>query len=281
MPFGLTNVPAVFQTLVNNVLRDVINRYVFVYLDDILIFSETMEEHVTHVRLVLQRLLDNHLFAKAEKCKFHRSTVQFLSFVVARGRLEMDPSKTEAVVSWPTLSNRKELQRFLEFANFYRRFIRGFSSTVRPLTAHTSTKVPFLWSLEAEAAFAELKTRFATAHILVMPDPEKQFILEVDPSDTGAGADLSQRATDGKVHPCGYFSRRLSPAERNYAVGDWELLALKMALEEWRHLLEGATVPFIMWTDHRNLEYLRTYVPPNVSTRVQQVQFYPLLPSRL
>ena len=107
------------------------------YLDDILIFSETMEEHVTGVRLVLQRLLENRLFAKAEKCEFHQSTVQFLGSVVARGRLKMDPSKTKAVVSWPTLSNRKELQRFLGFANFYRRFIRGFSSTIRPLTARS------------------------------------------------------------------------------------------------------------------------------------------------
>ena len=97
MPFGLTNAPAVFQALVNDILRDIINYYVFVYLDDILIFSETMGEHVTHVRLVLQRLLDKCLFA--EKCKFHRSTVQFLGFVVARGKLEMDPSKIEAVVS--------------------------------------------------------------------------------------------------------------------------------------------------------------------------------------
>ena len=91
-----------------------------------------------------------------------------------------------------------------------------------------------------------------------MPDPEKQFVLEVVASDTGAGAVLSQRAMDGKIHPCTYFSRRLSPAERNYAVGDRELLALKMALEEWRHLLEGSTVPFLVWTDHRNLEYLHT-----------------------
>ena len=258
MPFGLTNAPAVFQALVNDVLRDVINLNVFVYLDDILVFSETREEHVAHVRLVLQRLLENRLYAKAEKCEFHRSTVQFLGFVVSRGRIAMDPSKTEAVTSWPTPTNRRELQRFLGFSNFYRRFIRGFSSTARPLTALTSTKVPFHWTPEANAAFAALKTRFSTAPILVMPDPERQFILEVDASDTGAGAVLSQRAPDGKVHPCAFFSRRLTPAERNYAVGDRELLALKLALEEWRHLLEGATVPFLVWTDHRNLEYLQS-----------------------
>ena len=179
-PFGLTNAPAVFQALVNDVLRDVINRNVFVYLDDILVFSETLEEHVAYVRLVLQRLLENRLFAKAERCEFHRSTVQFLCFVVSRGKLEMDPAKTKAVVSWPTPTDRKELQRFLGFANFYRRFIRGFSSTVQPLTALTSTKLPFLWTAEAEAAFTTLKTRFSTAPILIVPNPELQFILEVD-----------------------------------------------------------------------------------------------------
>ena len=116
----------------------------------------------------------------------------------------------------------------------------------------------FLWTPEAETAFTTLKTWFSMAPILIMSNPELPFILEVDASDTGVGAVLSQRGPDGKLHPCAYFSRRLSPAERNYAVGDRELLALKLALEEWRHLLEGATVPFLMWTGHRNLEYLRT-----------------------
>ena len=254
MPFGLTNVPAVFKALVNDVLRDVINRHVFVYLDDILIFSDSLEEHVVHVQLVLQR----QRIVKAEKYEFHWSTVQFLGFMVSRGRIEMDPAKIEAVVSWPPPTNRKELQRFLGFANFYRRFICGFSSTVQPLTALTSTKSMFRWTPEAEAAFSDLKTRFSTAPILIMPNPEKQFILKVDASDTGVGMVLSQRGPSGKVHPCAYFSLRLSPAERNYAIGDRELLALKLSLEEWRHLLEGLAMSFLVWTDHRNLEYLRS-----------------------
>ena len=258
MPFGLTNAPAVFQALINDVLRDVINRHVFVYLDDILIFSETLDQHIRHVRHVLQRLLENRLFAKAEKCEFHRATVQFLGFVVSKGRLEMDPVKTQAVTSWPTPAGRRELQRFLGFANFYRRFIRNYSSVVQPLTALTSTRVPFLWTPEAEVAFSALKTRFSTAPVLIMADPERQFVLEVDALDTGVGAVLSQRGGDDKVHPCAFFSRRLSPAERNYPIGDRELLALKLALEEWRHLLEGSAIPFLVWTDHRNLEYLRT-----------------------
>ena len=227
------------------------------YLDDILVFSETLEEHVAHVRLVLQRLLENCLFAKAEKCEFHCCTIQFLGFVVSRGKLEMDPPKTEAVMSWPTPTDRKELQQFIGFTDFYSRFICGFSSTVQPLTALTSTNVPFRWTPKVDAAFTTLKTHFSTAPILIMPNPEQQFVRGRRLQYRREGL-LSQRAPDGKVQPCAFFSRRLSPAERNYAVGDWELLELKLALEEWRHLLEGSTVPFLVWTDHRNLEYLRS-----------------------
>ena len=203
---------------------------------------------------VLQWLQENRLFAKAEKCEFHRSTVQFLGFVFSMGRLEMDPAKTEAVTLWPTPAGRRELQRFLGFANFYRQSIRNYSSVVQPLTALTSTKVPFLWTLEAKAAFSALKTRFATAPVLIMANPERQFVLEVDASDTRVGT-LSQRGGgDNKMHPCTFFSHHLSPAEQNYPI-DRELLALAL---EWLHLLEGSVVPFLVWTDHRNLEYLRT-----------------------
>ncbi|KAI3361892.1 hypothetical protein L3Q82_002215 [Scortum barcoo] len=190
MPFGLTNAPAVFQALVNDVLRDMLNKFVFVYLDDILIFSRNKEEHVHHVQAVLQRLLENSLFVKAEKCEFHASSVSFLGFIVGRGSLQMDPAKVSAVASWPTPSSRKQLQRVLGFANFYRRFIRGYSTVAAPLTALTSSKVTFQWSVAANEAFNTLKTRFTSAPILIMPDPERQFVLEVDASDVGVGAVL-------------------------------------------------------------------------------------------
>ena len=223
MPFGLTNAPAVFQALVNDVLRETTT---FLSTWMTFSFSQTPWKNMSlTVHLVLQRLLENRLFAKAVKCEFHRSTVQFLGFVVSRGKLEMDPSKTDAVGSWPTPINRKELQRFLWFANFYRRFIRGFSSIVLPLTTLTSTKVPFRWSSEAEAAFVALKARFSTAPILIMPNPEKQFILEVDASDTGAGAVLSQRSSDGKV--CLLFSP--SPS-------------LRKKLRSWRSRVVGSQI---------------------------------------
>uniref|UniRef100_A0A8C6PCD2 Gypsy retrotransposon integrase-like protein 1 n=1 Tax=Nothobranchius furzeri TaxID=105023 RepID=A0A8C6PCD2_NOTFU len=258
MPFGLTNAPAVFQNLVNTVLSDYLNKFVTVYLDDILIFSRTPEEHTGHVRAVLQRLLENRLYVKAEKCEFHAPSVKFLGFVLESGRLGPDPEKVQAVKDWPTPSTRKQLQRFLGFANFYRRFIKGYSQIAAPLTQLTSVKRPFIWDAEASRSFCDLKERFIQAPILTRPDPAKQFTLEVDASDTGVGAVLSQTSpTDHRLHPCAFFSRRLSPAERNYDVGDRELLAVKLALEEWRHWLEGAEHPIVIWTDHKNLSYLK------------------------
>ncbi|KAI4805924.1 hypothetical protein KUCAC02_010517 [Chaenocephalus aceratus] len=259
MPFGLTNAPGVFQAMINDVLRDMLNRFVFVYLDDILIFSRTLQEHVQHVRLVLQRLLENRLYVKAEKCEFHASSVSFLGFIVDKGQLRTDPAKVQAVTEWPTPSNRKQLQRFLGFANFYRRFIRDYSRVAVPLTKLTSVKLPFEWSPAAEAAFVKLKCLFSTAPVLSHSDPGVQFVVEVDASDSGVGAVLSQRSpADQKLHPCAFFSRRLTPAERNYDVGNRELLAVVLALQEWRHWLEGANHPFIVWTDHKNLSYLRS-----------------------
>uniref|UniRef100_A0A8C6M011 ribonuclease H n=1 Tax=Nothobranchius furzeri TaxID=105023 RepID=A0A8C6M011_NOTFU len=138
MPFGLTNAPAVFQSLVNSVLGDYLNQFVTVYLDDILIFSKSPTEHRQHVRAVLQRLLENHLYVKAEKCEFHVPSVKFLGFILESGRLKTDPDKIQSVLSWPTPTTRKQLQRFLGFANFYRRFIKNYSQTAAPLTQLTS-----------------------------------------------------------------------------------------------------------------------------------------------
>ena len=259
MPFGLTNAPAVFQALVNDILRDMLNHFIFVYLDDILIFSRNMEEHVQHVRLVLRRLLENKLFVKAEKCDFHVTSVSFLGFIIEQGQVKTDPAKVQAVAEWPKPTTRKQLQRFLGFANFYRRFIRDYSRVAAPLTQLTSPAIPFTWTPEVDIAFDTLKQLFTSAPILTHSDPSLQFVVEVDASDSGVGAVLSQRSPkDHKLHPCAFFSRRLSPAERNYDVGNRELLAVVLALEEWRHMLEGAEQPFVVWTDHKNLSYLRS-----------------------
>lgn len=259
MPFGLTNAPAVFQALINDVLRDFLNRFVFVYLDDILIFSKTPQEHEQHVRQVLQRLLENKLYVKAEKCDFHTSKVSFLGFVVESGQVKADTEKVKAVADWPIPSSRKQLQRFLGFANFYRRFIKNFSRVVAPLTKLTSPSKQFCWTPEAQSAFTTLKDLFTSAPVLRQPDPSRQFVVEVDASETGVGAVLSQRFDPhNRLYPCAFFSRRLTSAEKNYDVGNRELLAVKLALEEWRHWLEGAELPFLVWTDHKNLAYIQS-----------------------
>ncbi len=207
----------------------------------------------------MQRLLENQLYVKAEKCEFHAKSVSFLSFIVSAGEIKPDPAKVEAVAKWPVPDTRKALQRFLGFANFYQRFIRNFGQVAAPLTALTSIKVPFTWSAEAQEAFDNLKSRFISAPVLSIPDPERQFIVEVDASDVGVGAVLSQHSSrDGKVHPCAYFSHRLNPAERNYDIGNRELLAVRLVLGEWRHWLEGSAQPFFVWMDHKNLEYIRS-----------------------
>ncbi|KAK5885228.1 hypothetical protein CesoFtcFv8_018960 [Champsocephalus esox] len=170
----------------------------------------------------------------------------------------MDPAKVSDVANWPTPDNRKKVQQFLGFANFYRRSLRNFSAIASPLHALTSPHVQFVWNPQAEKSFLELKRRFTTAPILTGPDRHRQFVVEVDASNDGVGAILSQiSAGDNKVHPCAYLSRKLSSAERNYDVGNRELLAVKIALEEWRHWLEGAEQDFLVWTDHKNLQYIR------------------------
>ncbi len=260
MPFGLSNSPSVFQAFINDVFRDMLNQWVNVYIDDILIYSETYEEHVIHVRTVLKCLLQHQLYAKADKCEFHQETISFLGYIISSGGVAMDEQKVQAIVNWPQPTTLKELQRFLGFANFYRRFIRNFSTVAGPMTSMVKKGTHRLsWSSAAIASFRSLKERFTTAPILHHPDPDLELTLEVDTSSTGIGAVLSQRQGDPpKLYPCAFFSRKLNPTEQNYDVGNRELLAMKAAFEEWRHWLEGASHSFTVLTDHRNLEYLKS-----------------------
>lgn len=187
MPFGLTNTPAVFQSLMNNILCDMLNRFVYVYVDDILIFSKSLSDYKQHLHLVLQCLLMNRLFVKLEKCEFH---VPSVGYIIAQGKLQADPAKIQTIADWPTPSNCKELQWFLGFANFYRCFIKDYNKVVtsHPFQLHHQ----FHWTPEATAAFTYLKELFTSTPVLRHPDPSLKFIVEVDVSDTRAGAVLSQ-----------------------------------------------------------------------------------------
>ncbi|KAK3547073.1 hypothetical protein QTP86_009905 [Hemibagrus guttatus] len=259
MPFGLTNAPAVFQALINGVFQDLLGKWVITYIDDILVHSASLEEHVLHIWEVLSWLQQHHLYVKLEKCEFHRPTVTFLGYVVSRRGVEMDAVKVRTVTDWPAPTTVRELQCFLGFTNFYRRFIRNYSSVAGPLTSLLRGKPKRLtWTDQARVAFQQLKDCFTTAPILRHPDPDLPFVVEVDASSSGLGAVLSQsHGGPGKLHPCAFYSRKFTTAEANYDVGNRELQVIKVALEEWRHWLEGARHPFQVLTDHRNLEYLR------------------------
>ncbi|KAK3535068.1 hypothetical protein QTP70_003033 [Hemibagrus guttatus] len=239
----------------HEVLLEFLQKSVLVYINDILIYSQSMAEHRPHVAEVLQCLRNYQLFLKAEKCVFHQSSIQFLGYVIDHSDIRMDEKKVAAVRNWPIPTTVKDLQRFLGFANFYWQFIQDYSSITSPLTSLLRNKPKSLtWNPAATQAFDKLKTAFTTAPLLVHPNPELPFIVEVDASTTGVGVVLSQQqGNPRKLHPCAFFSQKLSPAEVNYDIGNQELLTIKLALEEWRHWLEGAKHPFIVLTDHKNL----------------------------
>ncbi|KAK3534151.1 hypothetical protein QTP86_002303 [Hemibagrus guttatus] len=271
MPYGLTNAPAVFQAFINEIFKDLIDLYVVIYIDDILIYSASYDNHVHHVTTVLTWLLCHQLYVKAKKCEFHKDSIKFLGYVILKRGVEMDCSKVRAVTDWPELTTVKDLQRFLGSLNVYRRFIHNYSSIANLLTSFLQGKLRRLqWMEQAWATFTQLKRSFTTAPILRHPDPSHPFIIKVDASSCGIRAVISQHHWDpGKVYPCAYFSRKLISAEVNYDVGNQELLSIKTALEEWQHWLEGAKHPFLVLMDHRNLKYLcngRQLKPQQIST---------------
>ncbi|KAK3506929.1 hypothetical protein QTP70_031209 [Hemibagrus guttatus] len=255
MPYGLSKAPSVFQTIMNEIFWDMLHRFVVVYIDDILIYSPNLSDHVDHVKQVLHRLRHYHLYLKLEKCEFHQSTTQFLGYVISSEGIQMDCAKVEATKSWPQPGTVKDLQRFLGFANFY----SGYSDLTAPLTSLLCKKPKNLsWTSGTIETFRKLKAAFCTAPTLVHADPTRPFVVEVDASALGVGAVLSQwRGETPVLHPCAYFSKKLSPTEQNYDIGNRELLAIKLALEEWWHWLEGFNHPFEVIMDHKNLQYLR------------------------
>ena len=260
MYFGFSNAPATFQAMMNDILGDLIRKgKVMVYLDDILIFGNDKAEHRQIVKDVLKRLQDNDLFAKAEKCSFEKSSINYLGMVISKNHIAMDPKKVAGVTEWPEPKTVKQVQAFLGFANFYRRFIKDFAKVVKPLTQLTKKDQPWVWDRDQVNAFAALKTAFTTAPILRIPDDVNPFRLSTDVSDFAIGAVLSQLdPTDQLWHPVAFYSKSLNAPERNYEIYDKELLAIIRGLEEYRHYLEGHPEKFEIWSDHQNLTYFRS-----------------------
>ena len=259
MFFGLTNSPATFQALMNSIFSDLIAAgKVAVYLDDILIFTATLEEHRKVVHEVLHRLKKHDLYLRPEKCEFERKEIEYLGLVIREGEVRMDPAKVEAVRNWPIPRNLRALRGFLGFANFYRRFIKDFATIAQPLNSLTRKNVPWQWDEPQQQAFDTLRTAFTSAPILVLWDPGRPTRIEVDASGFATGGALLQKHEDGLWHPVAFRSASMQPVERNYEIYDREMLAIIEALKDWRHFLEGLPDPFEIVTDHSNLEYWRT-----------------------
>ncbi|MBW0573809.1 hypothetical protein O181_113524, partial [Austropuccinia psidii MF-1] len=257
MPFGLTNAPASFQNLVNDIFQDLLNVYVVVYLDDIMVFSKYEEENVTHVFTVLSRLRAINLFAKASKCLFHVSSVEYLGYVVSSEGLKMDQANIQQILNWLPPRNLKALQSFLGFPNFYCRFIKNYSKKISSLTSFLKKDSCFPLNEEALSQFHQLKEAFTTAPILSHFNPSLPTIVETDASDYALGAVLSQVSDSGK-HPIAFDSRKLIPAELNYEIHDKELLGIVWALKRWRAFLLSLSSPFEVLTDHSSLQYFMT-----------------------
>jgi len=234
MFFGMTNSPATFQTMINNIFQNLIAEgIVVVYLDNILIFTKTKEKHAQAVRWVLQVLKENKLFLRPEKCEFYKQQIKYLGLVILENEVSMDPVKVAGVREWPTPENKMDVQAFLGFVNFYWRFIWDFSAKARPLFDLTRSEQVWTWSGMEQVAFEDLKTVVTTAPVLVSLQESDPFQIEADSSDFATGAVLSQQSMmNGKWHPVVFYSKSLSSMERNYEIHDKEMLAIIHALEE-------------------------------------------------
>jgi len=260
LPMGLTNAPSSFMRMMNDVLRPYIDKFCVAFLDDVLIYSKTESEHLEHVSKVLQAFDNAGLKCKISKCSFAQNSTAFLGFRVSADGLSVDPKKVSAVSTWPLPHDLTSTRSFLGFVGFFRRFIKDFAKIAAPLTSLTRSTVPFPKVLPQSAvdAFETLKAALLSAPILAIPftGPEATFTLYTDASNVAIGAVLLQDQGNGEQPVC-YESRKLSPAEKNYAVHELELLAIVHAVKTFRHYLEGCK-HFTLYTDHHSLKYFFT-----------------------
>jgi hypothetical protein len=237
--------------LMNKVFMEYLDKFVVVFIDDILIFSKNEEEHDEHLRLVLQKLKENQLYAKHNKCEFWLKEVSFLGHIISEGGISVDPSKVKDVLSWNTPQNVSDIRSFLSPAGYYRRFIEGFSKISMPMTELLAKGNTFEWTPRHETSFQELKKRLTTASVLTMPDMEKPFLIYCDASGQGLGCVLMQ---DG--HVVAYASRQLRKHEEKYLAHNLELAVMVHALKIWRHHIIGKRCE--VYSDHKSLKYIFT-----------------------
>ncbi|GKB84467.1 putative nucleotidyltransferase, ribonuclease H [Tanacetum coccineum] len=233
----------------DNRRKPYLDKFVIVFIYDILIYSETKEDHEVHLGLVLELLRKEKLYAKFSKCEFWLQEVHFLGHVVNQNGIHVDPSKIEAVKNWKTPTTPSEIRSFLGLASYYQRFIANFSKIAKPLTSLTQKNQKYVWGMEHEEAFQTLKNNLCDASILTLHDGVEDFVVYCDASNQGLGCVLMQR---GKV--IAYASRQLKIHEKNYTTHDLELGAVVFALKTWRHYMYGTKS--VIYTDHKSLQHI-------------------------
>ena len=259
LPMGLCNSPGVFMALMNDTFREYLDKFVLVFLDDIIVYSDTLEDHERHLRLALQRLRDQRLCAKLSKSALCQTEVEFLGHYVGRDGLRVMEDKIDAVSDWPVPTTIRELRAFLGLAGYYRRFVKGFSGIALPLTELTRnvTHRRLQWGPRQQLAFIELKRALQVTPVLALPDPVLPFVVNCDASGYAVGAVLQQDRGSG-LQPVAFLSKKLTGAESRYPVHEQELLAIITALTTWRHYLSGTSSPVRVRTDHKSLIHFQT-----------------------
>jgi hypothetical protein len=260
MSFGLTNAPAHFTYLMNSVFMPELDKFVEVFIDDILIYSKNEEEHAKHLRIVLTRLREHQLYAKFSKCAFWLEEIQFLGHVLSAKEIAVDRSKVKDILEWKPPTTVHQVRSFLGLDGYYRRFIPDFSKIVKPITGLLKNDTKFDWSSKCNEAFKQLKVLLTTAPVLAQPDIGKPFDVYCDASGSGLGCVLMQ---EGRV--IAYASRQLRHHEEHYPTHDLELAAVVHALKIWRHYLLGNTCH--LYTDHKSLKYIFTQSELNMRQR--------------
>ncbi|GJZ47876.1 putative reverse transcriptase domain-containing protein [Tanacetum coccineum] len=260
MPFSLTNAPAVFMNLMNQVWKPYLDKFIIVFIDDILIYSKNKQEHEDHLKFILELLKKEELYAKFFKCEFWIPKVQFLGHVIDSQGFHVDPAKIESIIDWASPKSPTEIRQFLGLAGYYRRFIKGFSKIAKPMTKLTQKKVKFEWGDKQETAFQLLKQKLCSATILALPEGSEDFIVYCDASIKGLGDVLMQRE---KV--IAYASRQLKIHEKNYTTHDLELGAVVFSLKLWRHYLYRTKCTVFM--DHKSLQHILNQKELNMRQR--------------
>ena len=256
IPFGLTNAPSVFMRIMNKIFAEYLDDFIVVFIDDILIYSRTMEEHLFHLRKALEVLRKHGFRAKLKKCQFGLPQVEFLGHEISEAGLSLPRSSAQAILEWPAPTNIEGVRTFLGFLNWVKKYIPRHAESALPISNLLSSASPWTWGPDQDAAFQDLKHKLITSPVLKWPDILKPFILITDASDHTISGILCQLDQDGDPQPCAYDSFKLKAAQLSWTVGEKEMFAGIRCMQLWRCYL--LNMEFQWWTDHDNLRYWST-----------------------